>query len=53
MQTLKRIAVAALVTGLFFAMLHMQETPKPDHIINWATAACGCFTLILALTWDN
>ncbi len=53
MKYLKRFAVCAILTVAFYAFMHLQEPPKPESFINWATAACGCVCLFYALVWDN
>lgn len=52
-KILKRLAICALLTGGFHAFMHLHEHPEPEHIINWATAACGAVCLFYALTWDD
>lgn len=50
-KLLKRLIISLILAALFFVLMHIDEHPRPDRIINLATVGvflfCALYSLIL------
>lgn len=51
-RILKRLLISALLTGLFYLYMHLDEHPRSDYVINMATAACGLVCVLFSVLED-